>query len=1223
MAVNSQPHGTGCTDAARQALVTEVQGLDSVAAGLAARAVDYVLTGQGESVIADIAAAQIATNNYGGQRGLLHSGLWLLGVSQLAFLEQHGPHGVPVLYRFGQLLAAAQPNWRLQLGRKTNLPANVNWLAHLLFEVVGAHGPPRAGGKNDHVRQADTVVALLGHAGVDIRAFFEMIYMQPDRYGLRAWSSIRRRLQGLDTLFEAQADVLLSVFEAAEPPCRVEIVEDMGRLGVAKHTPFRAFVWDQACGSSKTMAKAAIGALAGLPLEDAVALARATFAAKGAAARRKAAEALLQLAGTRARKTLLAQAKVEKGQSMQAAMMALVERCEAVASPPDAAASRHAKAEDGATVMRAIDGSDIIIPPMPPLPPDTPLPAEALAPLRAAIPAYNEKIRALVAAHAARMAAAGFPPRPIAIDEIDADTAIPELLAFLNGSGQQHAFNNWLFGRVGPETWDPPEIRELFAHPDFTKWHLLRLGNYHTTRGRDATYMLKRFDYGTQDKAITAYCTQCPDVRVPIGIIGKLGANARGIVRGMLHQYARVSLLERPIPTLAYHVYDNLDVVQEALGMAPKADLLELDAAAALDLLGELPKVPDRFRLTLLDLAVGSRKTLHRRARALLKDATGIEAAIVARLSDGKKEVRAAAAAWLGERGQPGAAAALARALKKEKSEEGRAAMLTALSRLGADISDYVSDKALKQEAEKGLAKWPLTSLEWWFPFDRLPVLQWGSGKKVDPLIIKWWVVLADKLKHPGGNALLDFHLDRLRPEDAGALGLFVLSAFVHLDTTPGLYDTWVNWVAKQPPGKQRYPSSTENRGILALASRAPGAEAVEIVRRYLKEHGSRTSQAKSLLEALAANPAPDAIQAVLAAANRLKQKSVQAYAAKLVQSVAERRGWTPEELADRTMPTGGFDQAGELILPCGEGRDYKAVYNGDGRVQLFNAAGKPVKSLPETSDGDGQVTASKKALSAARKAIKQVEKDHHQRLYESMCARRTWNPVAWHDLLLRHPIVGPMCRRLVWLGLDEDGMAVASFRPLDDGSLTGNDDEAVDIGGLAAIGVAHAALMPKDAADAWQAHLSDYEVRPLFQQFGRPLLVASTQLAEATEIDDRKGWMLDNFKLANAAGKLGYERGPVGDAGHISTYVKPFTGAGISAVIEFTGHYVAETKQVSCALLGLSFHDLGQGGRAAGIVRAIGRVPTVILSECWNDLQAIAAAGGGYDAAWQKKTSF
>ncbi len=62
-------------------------------------------------------------------------------------------------------------------------------------------------------------------------------------------------------------------------------------------------------------------------------------------------------------------------------------------------------------------------------------------------------------------------------------------------------------------------------------------------------------------------------------------------------------------------------------------------------------------------------------------------------------------------------------------------------------------------------------------------------------------------------------------------------------------------------------------------------------MRAYLKAHGARVAQSKALLQMLSSNPAPAAIQIVLAVSDRHKQKSVMAYAKELIEEVADRRG--------------------------------------------------------------------------------------------------------------------------------------------------------------------------------------------------------------------------------------------------------------------------------------------------------------------------------------------
>jgi hypothetical protein len=46
-------------------------------------------------------------------------------------------------------------------------------------------------------------------------------------------------------------------------------------------------------------------------------------------------------------------------------------------------------------------------------------------------------------------------------------------------------------------------------------------------------------------------------------------------------------------------------------------------------------------------------------------------------------------------------------------------------------------------------------------------------------------------------------------------------------------------------------------------------------------------------------------------------------------------------------------------------------------------------------------------------------------------------------------------------------------------------------------------------------------------------------------------------------------------------------------------------------------------GGRGSGKVLPLAKVPPVLLSEAWNDYQALAATGTGFDPQWERKAEF
>jgi len=702
------------------------------------------------------------------------------------------------------------------------------------------------------------------------------------------------------------------------------------------------------------------------------------------------------------------------------------------------------------------------------------------------------------------------------------------------------------------------------------------------------------------------------------------------------------TLAELPREVVWPYVATHLHVLDEAFGLtaSERGGFDRLQTLAALRL---LPAMPARFLGPLLEIATGPSRTGREEARRMLAGAPGIDARFVTLLDDTRQAVRAGAAEWLGRRGDASAADALEARLKKERSELARAAILTALGKLGRDVATHVGPEALAKEAAKGLKSAKLGKLAW-LNLDHLPKVAYRHGDPVPDDVLRYWVHLAVKLKQPGGNALFGIYLDRLEPADAETLSTWVLDSWIDHDTArasdeeanahaathaPARLKQYLRWYPdytleqavaslKAEIKGQYLNSGAATKGLLALAEKAPPALVADRVRSYLKSHGSRTSQASALLELAAAHAHPATLQVVIAAATRLRQKGVQAFAGALVERVAEQHDWTLDELGDRTVPSAGLEEDGTLPLPCGEdGKPYVGRLDDAFRLIVVNPAGKKISSLPAGTD---EVTrASRKRLSAARKELKQVVTLQTARLYEALCAERVWAREDWLRDLAGHPLMRQLIRRVVWIGLDDAGAVRGTFRPTAEGDFTDAADEPIDPSGFGAVRIAHGALLDEADGAAWLAHLADYEVESLLGQFGRTLfrLSDTDEARAATAIEDRKGWLSDSFTIRGAATRLGYERGQPEDAGWFHDYRKPFQSAGLTAVIEFTGSFVPE-ENIRAALIDLHFERSGRGGRRV----ALGEVPPVLLSECWNDLHVVAAKAV-FDPDWERKSAW
>jgi hypothetical protein len=183
------------------------------------------------------------------------------------------------------------------------------------------------------------------------------------------------------------------------------------------------------------------------------------------------------------------------------------------------------------------------------------------------------------------------------------------------------------------------------------------------------------------------------------------------------------------------------------------------------------------------------------------------------------------------------------------------------------------------------------------------------------------------------------------------------------------------------------------------------------------------------------------------------------------------------------------------------------------------------------------------------------------------------------------------------------------SFRPLADGALSDVMDRDVEPGPEACLTVAHQSLVPA----AWLQHLTDYEVEPLFPQFGRELYELPEDLRDDTECKSFEGHMVEAFRLRSRATALGYVRGASEDGGWFFCYRKSFQELSIEARVGFSGNSLPEENRM-VALEKLTFE--GEGGRAL----TLGEVPPILLSECFRDMAALAAEGSGFDPQWQKR---
>ena len=699
------------------------------------------------------------------------------------------------------------------------------------------------------------------------------------------------------------------------------------------------------------------------------------------------------------------------------------------------------------------------------------------------------------------------------------------------------------------------------------------------------------------------------------------------------------SFLHLPDRAIWPMIADHLPMLAENL---PPHELNFTQNMRAMALIEKLPALPKVLIAALVNASTAEARSVRRSAQALLAGVADVTPQIVDALSDSRQAVRANAASFLAQRGDDSVLTALEKQLKKEKADLARAALIAAIATLGGDSAAWLGQAALEREAADNAKKLKGDKIDW-LAQETAPVLHWKDGTPVAGDLLDGWLKLAVKLKTlEDGAGLFRLYLDQLRPEDAAALGDWVLSSWIAFDTAKrarediyreqleaakitlsdphnarmygplsaeALATRWTNMQTTEYPN-----SGAASKGILALTLDATPQTQARLASGYLKNHGKRVAQAKTMVELLALSGSPDALQVVVATATRFKQRTVRELAEQLVERVAEERGWTADELADRSIPSGGLEEGGVLDLPMGEdAKPYQARLDSGLVLHLHNPDGRPVKSLPAGSDENSKD--SKALLTAAKKVLKEVVQKQSGRLYEAMLTGRDWSLEAWQTDLRGHPIVGRLCERAIWRGLDAEGQPLVTFRPTAEGDLMTAEGDDADLAGVERIDLVHATALTPEALAGWAEHLRDFEIIPLFSQIDRPVLTLPEGHADTDAIADRKGWMMDNLKLQSLAAKLGYDRGGADDGGSVMSYDKRIDGLDIRAEMGFSGTYFgAESHPV--ALTEMRFYRIG-ARRYRPLQLA--DLPPRLLSECWNDLHDVAKSGA-FDPEWEKK---
>ncbi len=412
-------------------------------------------------------------------------------------------------------------------------------------------------------------------------------------------------------------------------------------------------------------------------------------------------------------------------------------------------------------------------------------------------------------------------------------------------------------------------------------------------------------------------------------------------------------------------------------------------------------------------------------------------------------------------------------------------------------------------------------------------------------------------------------------------------------------WDLFDAWIAAGAPSKEGW-------AFTALGLLGDDETARRLAPR-IREWPGESAHARAVtgLDLLAAIGSDVALMHLNGIASKVKFKALQEHAKKKIELVAQARGFTAMELADRLVPDLGLDESGRLELNFGP-RQFYVGFDEALKPFVRDAENVRLKDLPKPIKSDDADLAD-----AATERYKQMKKDAKAiasmqvtRLEMAMVARRRWSAGDFNLFFIEHPVMRHLATRVVW-GVYDNGSLQHNFRVAEDWTLADADDNTYALAQDATVGISHILEIPKATQEAFGQIFADYEILQPFKQMGRETY--------ALTVDEQNQDTLTRFaNKVVATGSVmgltnrGWERGQAQDAGWVGEFTKRL-GEDWQAELALdpgtvVGDMSYEPKQ---KLPSLTLRRRGSYDKD-GLI-AFGKLDPILVSEVLRDIELLA----------------
>jgi hypothetical protein len=484
------------------------------------------------------------------------------------------------------------------------------------------------------------------------------------------------------------------------------------------------------------------------------------------------------------------------------------------------------------------------------------------------------------------------------------------------------------------------------------------------------------------------------------------------------------------------------------------------------------------------------------------------------------KSARVTALAWLGRHPRCAAAALIPGALGKPgKDRDAAEAALRAVAVAGHADTIRVAADAYGPDARTGIGQ--LLDVD---PLDllpaRMPVVPEWVGAVHGPVLLRdrQRALPDESVRHIATMLALS------KPDDVYA-GVEIVKQVCDPDSLAEFaWSLFTGWQADGLPSKEGW--------VLDALGLIGNDETVRRLTPLIHAWPGEGGHARAVtgLAVLAAIGTDVALMHLHGIAQKAKFKGLKERAGEKIAEVAQRLGLSAEQLADRLVPDLGLDPEGSTTLDYGP-RQFVVGFDEQLKPYVADPDGKRRKDLPKPGAKDDTAKAEDayKRFTALKKDVRTIAADQIRRLENAMVWQRRWTGAEFRDLLVAHPLLWHLVRRLVW-GTYDKGELVTALRVAEDRTFADVNDNTVHLDPAGTIGITH----PLDLADtvaAWSALFADYEILQPFPQLGRDTHRVTDEERTATRLTRYEGLTVPIGQVLGLE-RRGWVRGEPQDAG-------------------------------------------------------------------------------------------